>query len=232
MRELLHRVQGEGRGGKGGCVVPSGLAALDTVLPSGGLPAGAVTEVLYEGPGSGALSLAVRFACRAAGKGGYVIFVDVPGNDGDLYPPALVQAGLRADRLVIVRPATLRDAAWACRQSLCCRGVAAVVAGLERDDHDLRVLRRFQLAAERGQGIGLLLRPIRGHGPSAIPRTRTFAAVQLLVENAHRLYVLKTREGRPAEPIVVELGDEASHVPLHAVAERPAAGRPRRLATA
>ena len=42
--------------------IPTGLIRLDAVLPSGGLPCGAVTEILAPGPGFGAFSLALRIA--------------------------------------------------------------------------------------------------------------------------------------------------------------------------
>ena len=42
--------------------VPTGVSQLDTLLPRGGLPRGAITELLSEGPGLGAMSLALRIA--------------------------------------------------------------------------------------------------------------------------------------------------------------------------
>jgi len=42
--------------------VPTGLAALDAALPGGGLPCGAVTEILCDTPGVGAMTVALRTA--------------------------------------------------------------------------------------------------------------------------------------------------------------------------
>ena len=46
-------------------VVPTGLIALDRALGDGGLPCGAVTEILAHAPGVGATSLALRIAAAA-----------------------------------------------------------------------------------------------------------------------------------------------------------------------
>lgn len=45
--------------------VPTGLIALDRALGDGGLPCGAVTEILAHAPGVGAMSLALRIAAAA-----------------------------------------------------------------------------------------------------------------------------------------------------------------------
>ena len=74
---------------------PSGLVELDTLL-GGGFPSGAL--VTLEGaPTSGRWSIAARLLAQATQRGlGAII------DDGCLYPPALSQAGVRLDRLLIV----------------------------------------------------------------------------------------------------------------------------------
>ncbi len=42
--------------------VPTGLAPLDAVLPGGGLPGGAIADILYDGEGAGSMALAMRIA--------------------------------------------------------------------------------------------------------------------------------------------------------------------------
>lgn len=168
--------------------IPTGLETLDAALPWGGLPLGAVSQVLDGGPGVGAMSLALAVAGRAArgddtagpgwaGRGGVeaesarpIVVIDPAG---DFYPPAVVKFGLDPQRLLVVRPGRALDAVWAADQCLGCPAVAAVVARLERLG---RVhSRRLQLAAEAGGGIGLVVTPLAG-------RERTFVAVAVALD--------------------------------------------------
>ncbi len=173
LRKLLdgHRLRsGSGRS-RGGCV-PTGIGALDDALPQGGLPTGAVIEVLSGGLGIGAWTLAFRIAYREMPPVAMrpVVVVDC---DGDFYPPAAVALGAPADRLLVVRARRQADAFWAADQALRCRAVGAVVA--TRLLLDGACSRRLQLAAEESGGVGLIVAP-------ASARRHTFAEVQLLVE--------------------------------------------------
>ena len=47
--------------------IPTSLTALDTALPHGGLPCGAITEILSDGKGVGSMALAMRIASRCIG---------------------------------------------------------------------------------------------------------------------------------------------------------------------
>jgi len=149
--------------------IPTGLASLDAVLPHGGLPRGAVTEILAAGPGLGSLSLALRLASeggnreqetgnREQGTGNRerIIFVD---RCGDFYPPAAGGWGIDLDRLIVVGASCAQDAFWAVDQALRCPAVSAVVASFVRLDE--RCSRRLQLAAESSGGRAFLLMPAR-----------------------------------------------------------------------
>jgi protein ImuA len=249
LRARLRAVQGGAAAAQSIDFVPSGVPALDARLPGGGVPAGAVTELLFEREGAGATSLAVRLARAAARAGGHVVWVEPAGGDV-LYPPALVQAGLDPARLIVVRPTRWADCIWACEQSLRCTGVAAVVFRHRRLQRaDPRVFRVLQLAAERGGGLGIALRPATiqreaaGDGVNGAPPV-TFAAVQLLVRPiaptaaeargspAYRLWILKTREGRPAETITVDWCDEAGDGVVSPVPGDRARDSSKRLASA
>jgi len=215
--------------------VPTGFARLDAALPHGGLPGGAVTEVLSALDGGGAMTVALRAAIAAAAGVHTVVVLD---PRGDLYPPAVWQMGLAEDLLLMVRPSGWAEALWALDQSLRCSGVAAVVASIDRID--AAASRRLQLAAESSGVLGILLRP-------AADRRHTFAAVQMLVEpitppaprspsagfsavRCCRVRLMKVREGGPVEPFVIGLDDETGVEPLlPASVHGSAAGDRRRI---
>jgi protein ImuA len=152
--------------------VPSfrtGLPALDALAPGGGFQRGAVHEIL-SGPSDGTpLFFAMLLAACGAGfrpaLGGRqdacttssIIWCD-PGRS--LYPPALVAHGIDLGRLLLLKPNSDAELTWAVGECLKCRGVGAVVAEV-KPQHRLTRLeaRRLQLSAERGGGVGLLLRP-------------------------------------------------------------------------
>jgi len=294
LRELLRQVARAGRQHFASPHVSSGLIPLDSMLPGGGVPKAALTEILFTEDGSGAIGLAVCFARHAAGNCGKVILVEGRDSHARLYPPALVQTGLKGHQIVLVRAASRRDAIWACEQSLRCTGVSAVVACHEGLRYlDTRTSRVFQLASEEGGGLGLLVRradlpglrhwdrttcrpPAKTGGPDQSPsapcgalrhpadlpsgrgaflaatsRERSFAAVRLLVEpwprdkpspaaplprgsplTAMRIWILRTRETTLAEPIRVDVFDEAGDVSTPPVPGDRARGSPECLATA
>ena len=226
LRDLIRRIESGSRQSRRSKFIPSGLPRLDATLPGGGLPTGTLAEILYQEQGTGALSLAVRWTQQALIGGGHAVFVESPETNDALYPPALVQAGLPVERVVVIRPDSRRDAIWACDQSLRCGGVSAVVVRYGGFRHlPARVWRLFQLAAEAGEGIGLILRAC-----GEVPVAGTFATTRLLVERAGRIRVLRTREGMPVESFVVDISDEAGDVPLHAAGGGRATRAPRRLA--
>lgn len=249
-------------------VIPTGLMPIDRALPRGGLPGGAITEILSESPGIGAMSLAMRLAAQCLGgeqphvgravpaknvgravPAANVAMPSGPGGDdrsivlvdtfGDFYPPAAWQYGLMLDRLIVLRPRSVRDAFWAVDQALRCSAVAAVIAPL--DGFDERGSRRLQLAAESSGCLGLILRPARQR-----TKVKSFAAVQMLIEGAVdelwvdqstqapplwslpeqtydydsglcRITLLRVREGTPTEPLLVDLHHETGVSLVHPV---------------
>ena len=79
----------------------------------------------------------------------------------ELYPPAVAALGIPLERLFLLHPKDAADHIWAVAECLRCRGVAAVVVGLPERYRLSRIeARRLQLAAERGGGVGLLLRTV------------------------------------------------------------------------
>jgi hypothetical protein len=163
---------------------PTGHAALDALLPQGGWPRRALTELLLPADGVGELSLLLPTLARLAAAGGVVTVVAPPYLP---YAPAWQAAGVDLSRLEIV-DATPRDALWAFEQ--CLRsGACAAVLGWPRDAGP-QALRRLQVAADQGQCLGFALRD-RRHAANPSPAA-------LRIEHADGAWrVRKCRGGQP-----------------------------------
>lgn len=144
----------------------TGFAALDAVLPGGGWPCAALTELMPETMGIGELSLLMPALARVSTSGRYLAWVAPPWRP---CAPALAAHGLALERLLLVRASDTDTALWAVEQLLRCTHIGAVLAWPGTLDE--RRVRRLQLAAERGGGCGMLYRPPRAaalHSPAAL----------------------------------------------------------------
>lgn len=139
--------------GAGRPILPTGFADLDDLLPGGGWPIGALTEILLPGEGIGEMQLLLP--CLAGpGDERLLAWIDPPHLP---YPPALSAGGVRLSRLLVVSAGTDRDRLWAAEQALRSGACGAVLAWPgECDD---RSLRRLALAAEKGGCLAILFRP-------------------------------------------------------------------------
>jgi protein ImuA len=204
----------------------SGAAAIDRLLPGGGLRHGMLVEWLAERPGGGAGTLgllAAREACRA---GGILVVVD---RARMFYPPAAAGWGVDPARLIVVRPRNARDEIWAAVQALRSPVVAALWTMVDRLDS--RNFRRLQLAAETGGTLGVLVRGASARGqPSwadvrlSVSRAegggwkgegRKHSRFSSLPRSAFHLppwqvSLLHVRGGRSGGSVLVEI-DEAAH---------------------
>jgi protein ImuA len=151
-----------------------GVPALDDAL-QGGIALGALHELapttelqlgaaLGFGLGIAALAAAARQSGdRQSGGSRQVLCIQTDYAAlaaGTPYGLGLEDLGLAMDRLLILRVAHPRDALWAFEEALKCPALAAVLAELPEAGvaADLTATRRLGLAAQRGGGLGLLLR--------------------------------------------------------------------------
>jgi hypothetical protein len=155
-------------------VISSGSIELDRELPAGGFRAGSLVEWLGDA-GSGATTLALLAARNAADNiNSAPRPIAIVDEQNRFYPPAAAALGIDPAQLLLIAPANRRDAAWATHQVLASPAIAALVAWPAALDD--RMLRRFQLAAEKASVLGCFIRP---------PQVRdspTWADVRLLVE--------------------------------------------------
>jgi hypothetical protein len=135
--------------------LPTGLAELDALLPGGGWPCGALSEILFAHDGLGELALLMPALAELTRRRQRVIFVVPPYIP---YAPALSAHGLDL-RYVVQIQATAAEGAWSAEQCLRSGSCGAVLSWLPEADYTQ--LRRLQLAAESGDALAFLFRPAR-----------------------------------------------------------------------
>ncbi len=133
------------------------LEELNDLAPGGAFQFGAVHELIWRARSVVPGSFALLLARAAQSVGGAIVWSD-PRRE--LHPPALEAMGIDLRRLVLLRCKNRAEELWTLGECLRCRGVSAtvgVVQSLSRIE-----ARRLQLAAERGGGVGIFLRPFSG----------------------------------------------------------------------
>lgn len=198
--------------------VPTGYQVLDSELPGGGWPTGALTEILSSQEGIGELALLLPALATLTWAGKRVVWLAPPHLP---YAPALAAAGINLAQLAVVRAPGRRDALWAAEQALragCCH---ALLGWFRRASYD--ELRRLAVAAEGSGAFVALFRP-RAAAAESSP-----ACLRLALEpegEALSVQILKRRAMPAAAPLRL-----AVKRPVHALARSPlsppAAGRAR-----
>ena len=175
--------------------LPTGCDALDAVLPSGGWPPSALSEILLPADGVGELQLAWPVLARLSRAGRTVVLVAPPY---DVHAPAWAAAGIDLAHLQRVH-AEPREALWAAVHCLRAGACGAVLCWPAKADD--RALRRLQVAAEAGQCIGLAFRPLQAAvNPS--PAALRVAIDPPTATAPRQLRVLKCRGATvPARPV-------------------------------
>ncbi len=133
--------------------VATGWAELDAVLPGGGWPCGALTELFVDEYGVGEVTLLLPALAHIAEAGRPQVWIAPPMVP---YAPALAGAGLDLAQLLVVQP-PVEQQAWTVEECLRVEGCGAVLAWLPALDH--RRLRRLQLAAAASGACGFLFSP-------------------------------------------------------------------------
>jgi hypothetical protein len=175
----------------------TGFAALDELLPGGGWPRGALTEVLLSRQGIGELRLLTPTLARLSEADGWLAWVAPPYVP---YAAALAAVGIRLERLVVAKPQSEADAWWTAEQALRSGACGALLAWLRAADE--RRMRRLQLAAETGHTWGVLFRHARA------AQDRSPAALRLLLEpsaDGLAVTILKRRGGPVSKPVFVAM---------------------------
>jgi protein ImuA len=199
--------------------IPLASSPLAEVFPDKSLPVGCVMELLAATEGAGTWTLALLLAKLACGERKLLIVAD---GQERFFPPAAFRLGIDLHRVLFLRTPQPRNALAALVQSLRCPAVGCVIGNFERLTSV--ECRRLQLAAERGGGVGLILRPL------AALRSPSFAAARFLVRPVSSLAsrrrvqieVIRARGGKAGRSFLLEIDHETGHVCLPSPLAAPA----------
>jgi len=152
------------------------------------------------------------FICGSHELSGSIAWCDPHGM---LYPPAIAAMGVPLERLLIIRPKSITDENWAITECLRCRGLGATVAAPRRIS---RIeARRFQLAAERGGGVGILLRPYdrNAHIYAAVTRWLVAPALGERTVQKWRIQLVHGHGGRVGQTVILEHHRDTGIIKVH-----------------
>lgn len=158
----------------------TGCDALDALFPHQGVRLGSLVEWLGEGDASGGGTVSLIVARQVCAARRPLVLID---TRHDLFPLSLSLFGFDLSQLVLIRPASEREALWACEEALRCEAVGLVWANIERINSTS--FRRLQLAAKASSGVGFLVRSAN------TVRQPSWAEVRL------RVHPVPSRHGSP-----------------------------------
>ena len=177
--------------------IKTGFAALDAVLPGGGWPGGALTEILSRESGIGELGLVMPALARLGRENLRQAWIAPPFTP---YAPALVAAGVNLSSTLFVRPERTMDTLWAAEKMLRSNVSSAVLVWPKTSE--FRALRRLQLAAEQGNCWGVVFRAayFADHPSPAALRLRLHA-----LDSGLKVNILKARGGYRYRSVILTL---------------------------
>ncbi len=171
----------------------SGWPALDALLPGGGWPKAALSEILLPADGVGELELVLPTLARLS-RGERPIFVVAPPYR--LYAPGWGARGVVLSKLEILAAAEPNDALWAAEQCLRSASCAAVLSWPAGADE--RALRRLQVAAAAGSALAFAFRDRR----HAVQPSPAALRLEIVARPARQLILRKCRGANPpARPL-------------------------------
>jgi len=176
---------------------PTGWEMLDAVLPTGGWPSAALTEILLPADGVGELQLVLPTLARHTQAGRAVMVIAPPYVP---YVPGWEMRGVVMSQVDIIT-ADVRDALWATEQCLRSGSCAAVLCWPAQADD--RALRRLQVAADTGKALAFAFRDRR----RLVQASPAALRLELETQPSPRIRVHKCRGGNaPSQPVSMPVG--------------------------
>ncbi len=167
----------------------TGHPELDAALPSGGWPVGALTELMVAHEGVGEFTLLLPALAALTQQQQWIALVAPPYTP---YAPALVNAGIALERLLVIDCNDAKDAYWTTEQLLRSAVFSSVVLWADKSS-DERRQRRLQLAAEQGRSWAVCYRSHRA------ARTSSPAGLRIVLQHSNqhlKADIIKNRGGR------------------------------------
>ena len=182
----------------------TGFAALDAQLRAGGWPLGSSIEVLSETAGLGAMGLFLPAMETLRPQQRWLVFIAPPHTP---YAPLLEARGIDVRQVLLVHPRNREELLWSTEQALRSSTCAAVFSWLGDQSWRYAELRRLQLAASEGDGLGILFRHRQAaheHAP---------AALRLEMRAYREVHILKQRGGQQGIDIYLPPEDDIPQQP-------------------
>ena len=200
---------------------PSGHATLDAQLPGGGWPPGALTELLSTAPGQGELRLLAPLLARMSHSGRPLVWINPPHRP---HGPALQAWGIELASLLWVSTPQPHDAPWAAEQALAAGAAIVLCWSGEspqtrhplsppgRPQGEVRsaqhegtwvsaALRRLHLAAQGGNSLLFMLRPLTAAAQSSPAALRVHCSPCADTPTHLAVHLLKRRGPAQAQPL-------------------------------
>ncbi|WP_354687131.1 translesion DNA synthesis-associated protein ImuA [Cupriavidus necator] len=188
-----------------GRTLPTGYPELASELPGGGWPVGTLVELLTRQPGVGELRLLRPALLAAASRP--VALIQPPHTPQAL---ALTSWGLPAQQILWIRGQRTADTLWATEQLLRAGTCGAVLLWQQHIRSD--ALRRLHLAAQSGEALFCLVRPV------ACARDASPAPLRLAISPAAggiEVTFLKRRGPQQDAPLLIWLEPSPSLLHRH-----------------
>ncbi|MFC1748418.1 SulA-like leucine-rich domain-containing protein [Pseudomonadota bacterium] len=134
--------------------ISTGYAALDIMLPHGGWPVGAITEIFCPDDRDFALPLVLPALAHLSQTQRWLTLVSPPNTPSSMQ---LRRAGVDSSHLLMIHPHATTNGLWAVEQALRAGTSSAVLSWVNSADY--RTMQDLRGAALAGNSCGLVFRP-------------------------------------------------------------------------
>ena len=136
-------------------VLDMGLGPMKYAFPNASFPLGAVHEFqsIQKEDAASTSGFIAGLLSSIMGTNGAALWIS---SSRTLFPPALKSFGIEPDRFIFLDLQKEKDVLWAMDESLKCGALSAVIG--EMSEIDFTASRRLQLAVEKSQVTGFILR--------------------------------------------------------------------------